>query len=65
VTRRRPELIVRLPLEGKGLVFLAADSLEDELRLRSWLRRCGRLDELAAFLERLLDELDDYDRSTA
>jgi hypothetical protein len=61
--RRPPELIIRLPLEGSASVIIAADSHEDELRLRGWLRRCGQLGELAALLPRLLDYLDDTDEA--
>jgi hypothetical protein len=63
--RQRPELIVRVPLEGEGRIILAADTLEDGLRLRSWLRRCGRLDDLAAVLIRLLDDLDEHEEAAA
>jgi hypothetical protein len=65
VRRPPPELVIRLPLEGEGIIVLAAGSLEDERRLREWLRRCRRLDELTGLLLRLLDELDDYDRGAA
>lgn len=63
--RRPPELVVRVPLEGAGRIVIAADTFEDELRLRAWLRRSRALDDLAVVLVRLLDELDERDRSAA
>lgn len=54
----RPTLRIEIPLEGNGDVYLDADTYEDELRLRSWLRRSRLLDDLAVILVRLLDDLD-------
>lgn len=63
--RSRPELLIRLPLEGAGQIMFVADSSEDELRLRQWLRRSQTLATLAAILWRLLDDLDAVDGEVA
>jgi hypothetical protein len=54
-----------LELEEPGRVILDADSYEDELRLRRWLRRSTAFRNLPALLERLLDDLDELDRMAA
>jgi hypothetical protein len=67
VSARRvwPTLWVELPLEGTGRVWLHADSREDELRLRAWLRRSRELRVLPEALERLLDDLDESEDRAA
>jgi hypothetical protein len=50
--RYAPRLVVDATLEELPLVRIEADSFEDELRLRSWLRR-------TSVRRRLLDVLDD------
>jgi uncharacterized membrane protein YidH (DUF202 family) len=47
------------------LAEAGVDSLEDERRLRAWLRSCVALDDLAIVLARLLDDLDEFDRKQA
>lgn len=63
--RRSPRLVLVLPLEQRGRVYLVADSREDEQRLRQWLRRTRELDATVASLARLLDDLDENDRRSA
>lgn len=60
-----PRLVFVLELEEPGRVILDADSYEDELRLRRWLRRSTAFRNLPALLERLLDDLDELDRMAA
>jgi hypothetical protein len=62
---RPPRLVVVLKLEQPGHIVLDADTYEDELRLRQWLRRSTVLRNLPALLARLLDDLDDGDRIAA
>ncbi len=62
---RPPWLLVTLALEQPGRISLVAESYEDELRLRSWLRRSAAFRRLPALLDRLLDDLDDVDRMAA
>jgi len=62
---RRPELRIVLPLEEAGRIIIAAESVEDERRLREWLRRSRSLAALPVILERLLDDLDEYDARRA
>jgi hypothetical protein len=51
--------VIELELERHhGRIFLVADTLEDELRLRLWLRRSAAFAALPALVERLLDDLD-------
>jgi hypothetical protein len=54
-----PALRIVLELEQLPELRLLADSAEDELRLRAWLRRSDVLRRLPELLERLLDDLDD------
>jgi hypothetical protein len=63
--RPPPELILRLPLEEAGKIILAAETREDELRLREWLRRSRAMAALPGILERLLDDLDAVDGRAA
>jgi hypothetical protein len=56
--RNPPALHIVLRLEQPAELVLAAETLEDEVRLRSWLRRSRALQALPAAVERLLDELD-------
>jgi hypothetical protein len=51
--------VIVIPLESRGAIRLHADTYEDELRLRMWLRRSNVLAQLPAVLARLLDELDE------
>jgi len=60
-----PTLIIQIELEQPGRITLVADCLEDELRLRSWLRRSTAFRRLSVLLEQLLDDLDDGDRIAA
>jgi hypothetical protein len=64
VSRRGiPTLRIELELEQSvGTVFLMADSYEDELRLRAWLRRSEAMATLPEVARHLLDELDGCDR---
>jgi len=64
-SRLAPALHLILRLEEPGEAILAADSHEDELRLRAWLRRTHAVEQIPAILERLLDELDDRDLGQA
>jgi hypothetical protein len=63
--RARPTLWIILPLESHGQIWLDATSLEDELRLRAWLRRSASLEQLPAVLAGLLDDLDRLDEEHA
>jgi len=63
--RRRPRLVVVLPLEEAGRIFLEAETLEDEVRLRVWLRRSTAFERLPEILQRLLDDLDQIDEEPA
>jgi hypothetical protein len=60
-----PRVELVLPLEGIPIVYVLANTFEDELRLRSWLRRSPVLGQALAALDGLLDELDDIDREAA
>jgi hypothetical protein len=58
--RRRPEctprLIVEIPIEGKARLRIEADSYEDEVRFRLWLRRAlARRESLSESLGNWLD----------
>jgi hypothetical protein len=53
-----PRLAIVIPLEGQGRIMLDADTFEDELRLRAWLRRSTVFEQLPAVLTQLLDDLD-------
>lgn len=55
---RRPALRIILPLEGDAIVRLDAATVEDERRLRAWLRGTRRLELLQHALEGILDDLD-------
>jgi hypothetical protein len=64
--RRPPVLAIQYELEhDHGFVVLLADSYEDELRLRSWLRRSTVFAALPALIEQLLDDLDQRDEAAA
>jgi hypothetical protein len=60
-----PRLVIVVPLEGQGRIVLDAETFEDELALRSWLRRSAAFERLPAILERLLDDLDRRDEGRA
>jgi hypothetical protein len=60
--RRVPVLVIHVPLEGEAEIRLDARTREDELRLRTFLRRTRRIEHLQHALAVLLDELDDFDR---
>jgi hypothetical protein len=65
-TRRPPKLVVEFELERRhGRVILVAETYEDELRLRSWLRRSAVFAALPAIAQWLLDDLDRIDESAA
>ena len=57
--RRRPELLIAVPLEGWPRVSWHTESVEDEQRLRLWLQRSPGLTELHHYLAGLIDFLDD------
>jgi hypothetical protein len=59
--KRVPLLSVVVPLEERAQLVLFAESHEDELRLRAWLRRTPGLERLQQALVDLLDELDDVE----
>jgi hypothetical protein len=63
--RRRPRLPVVIPLEEYGRILLDAETLEDELRLRAWLRRSAVFERLPQALARLLDDPERIDRERA
>jgi hypothetical protein len=66
IRRRPPRLVIELELERhQCVVMVLADSHEDELRLRSWLRRTPAFEDLPAFIAGLLDELDRIDEERA
>ena len=57
--RPAPRLVLEITYEGKGQPRIVADSHEDELRLREWLRKAlRRRESLSEALEAWLDELD-------
>jgi hypothetical protein len=55
---RQPRLLIELRLEEDGRLFICADSHEDEIRLRQWLRRTTVLEALEQFISEVLDLLD-------
>lgn len=65
VWKRSPALRVVLELEQAGRIMFEADTHEDELRLRRWLRRSSAFEALPDILGRLLDDLDEADQRTA
>jgi hypothetical protein len=67
MTRRPPTLLIEFELErGHGRVWLlAAETFEDEMRLRQWLRRSSALATLGEDVQRLLDELDRINEGAA
>jgi hypothetical protein len=64
VSRGRPQLLLLLPLEGRAQALLITDTLEDERRLRQWLR-AHELAELTQAVVELLDALDRFDKPEA
>ena len=55
-----PRLILEIPIECCGELRIVADSHENELRLRRWLRRAlDRRSSLSEEIVRWLDELDE------
>jgi hypothetical protein len=60
-----PELVIRVPLEGSGEMMLSAQTHEDEVRLRRWLRRSMAVHALPELLTQLLDDLDRADQQEA
>ena len=63
--RPRPRLVIIVPLEEKGRIVLEAGTYEDELRLRTWLRRSRAFAVLPEALARILDDLDNADQEAA
>ena len=55
-TTAAPSLRITLELEQLPEFCFIADSHEDELRLRTWLRRSGELERLRALIGELLLE---------
>jgi hypothetical protein len=62
-SRRRPELLVVVPLEGVPSLFVYSETYEDEARLRIWLRVSRTPEVLAWIVLQLLDELDETERA--
>lgn len=55
-----PRLVLEIPLECRGRVEIQADSLEDEIRLRMWLRRALiRRQSLSAAITEWLDSTEE------
>lgn len=67
MTRRPPPyLVVEVALEADvALVRLHASSLDDEVRLRLWLRRSELVKRLPVLIAQALDELDRLDDGRA
>lgn len=63
--RRPPSLWILLPLEGGARIILDAETYEDELRLRQFLRRSRAMERLPEIIPRLLDDLDGVDAKAA
>lgn len=64
--RSEPRLVVEIPFEARGRVQIVADSFEDELRMRRWLRQAlGRRGSLTTAIATWLDELDETDQRAA
>lgn len=61
----RPRLIIIVPLEETGHIVLDAGTYEDEVRLRTWLRRSRVFALLPDVLARILDDLDNVDQEAA
>ena len=61
MTPRRPTLVIHLALEGDVRVWLEAATVEDERRLRAWLRRTRRLELLQHALQNILDDLEEIE----
>jgi hypothetical protein len=55
---RRPKLHIVLAPEDVPKMALDADTFEDEIHLREWLRRSSMLEELPEIAARLLDDVD-------
>jgi hypothetical protein len=55
--RLRPELLIRLPLEGTAEITLAADSYEDEWRLLRWLIASDAVLDLSVTVLRAVADL--------
>jgi hypothetical protein len=62
---RQPQVLIEVPIEGAARIQIQSDSFEDEVALRGWLRRSRILDNVAAALVELLDNLDAYDEEEA
>jgi hypothetical protein len=60
-----PRLIIELEYEQPGRIVLHAATLEDERRLRFWLRRASAMEALPEIAARLLDDLDEFDQRFA
>jgi hypothetical protein len=58
-------LSIDFTLEEPCLIGFLAESREDEMRLRTWLRRSEQFRRLPELLERLVDDLDEADRRNA
>lgn len=63
--RRQPRFVVVVPIEGRPRLYVIADSREDELRLRGWLRRAAVFRQLPQLVDQLLDNLDERDGNGA
>lgn len=60
-----PRLTLDIELEGVPVIGIFSMGMEDELRLRQWLRRSDVLDVAQEVLAGILDELDRIDRIEA
>lgn len=62
VVKRRPALVIRVPLEENvGALYIDAESFDDEIRLRTWLRRTSAFSAIRRQIDHLLDGLDELD----
>jgi hypothetical protein len=57
----RPELVVRLPLEGEPQAWVLATSYEDASRLAVWLASSHALFDLAELALQIREELERED----
>jgi hypothetical protein len=61
-----PRIVIEILLESRGCAHIVADSFEDELGLRRWLRHAlDRRQSLTAAISDWLDELDARDERRA
>lgn len=59
-TSGAPALVIEIPFESRARLPIRADTHEDEVRLREWLRfALRRRESLTQALSRYLDQLDE------